>query len=208
MPLETEVRFRIPTELIHTRLLTDPLVTQVKMREFKDISMVAEYYDSPGHALQGMKATLRHRLENGISHVSFKMSVPSGSARLLSREKWECEADDVSLAIGILRDMGAPAQLSEVARNEGFLARGRFDYVRRSVPLMLPESTVVELNVDRGSLSSDGKQESMLEVVLKLLYGDPAHLEEFAQALEQKYELPRELSSKYERVLRLLRSRR
>ncbi|GHV32515.1 hypothetical protein FACS18949_03660 [Clostridia bacterium] len=213
MPLEVEVRFRIPAPRTRDKILEDPGVTALMMRDFRATEMSAEYYDSPTHALKTLRSTLRRRLEDGKPHVSFK-TASSDDGNLLARQKWQCSADEISVAIGILMDMGAPEFLGEHARSEGYIARGRFWYTRRGAPLMLPpaetsdDRTAIELAVDEGELNTDGKHEPMLEVVLKLLYGDPAALVAFAEALEKKHGLTRELCSKYERVLRLLRSRR
>ncbi|GHV07569.1 hypothetical protein FACS1894217_08640 [Clostridia bacterium] len=206
MPLEVEVRFRIPNTLVRDKLVNSAEVNTLAMRDFRAVEMCAEYYDSPKHSLKAHHSTLRRRLEGGRPQVSFKSST-EGREHLLAREKWQCDADEISVAIGILMDMGAPEYLGEYARAEGYLARGRFEYTRRGVPLMFSDGTVVELDVDEGRVLADGKRENMLEVVLKLLYGDPAVLVEFARTIEVTYELTREMCSKYERALRLVRSR-
>ncbi len=207
MSLEIEVRFRIPTKLVQDRLLSDDLVQKTKMRDFVSFQMAAEYYDSPNQALQKERVTLRRRFENGVPHVSLKQAIDINCGRLLARQKWQCPADDVSIAIPALLDMGAPPLLETIASTAGFLSFGHFSYERLGVPLLLEHNTAVEFDIDDGVIVAGGKQEPMQEIVLKLLYGQVEPMDAFAAMLEEKYDLTRELSSKYERALRLLRSR-
>lgn len=206
MPVEIEVSFRMPSALVKERLSNDANVVAARMREPKRIDMMAEYYDSPTHELRQNKSTLRRRVENGVPCVTFKKAAHA-EGRLFVRNTWECRADEVSAAIVPLMDMGAPPELLEVARKSGFVPRGRFKYTRQNVPLMLPSGTSLEMDFDEGVINADGKQSELNEVLFKLLYGDLAELESFVFALEEKYGLERELSGKYDRALRLIRSR-
>lgn len=206
MPIETEVNIPLPSQLVKERLSRDTAVVSSQMGDYTRLDMVAQYYDSPAHELMELKSTLRRRVENGVPYVTFKQAAES-AGRLLTRMTWECAEDDVSAAIGTLTDMGAPRELLEIAERAGFLPRGVFEYTRQSVPLMLADGTSVEMNFDEGVIRAAEKQSDFMDVSFKLLFGRPSGLESFVLILEEKYGLVRGMSGKYERALRLIRSR-
>jgi inorganic triphosphatase YgiF len=72
---------------------------------------------------------------------------------------------------------------------------------------MLEDGTSAEMNFDEGVIRAYGKHSEFSDVSFKLLFGQPSGLENFVLALEEKYDLVRGLSGKYERTLRLIRSR-
>lgn len=205
MSIEIEIGFKLTGALVKERLMNDIAPASVK-RGTKTIAMTAEYYDTPAHSLRENGATLRRRLEDGKPFVSLKVAAHSGGL-ILERNTWECPCPEVSTALGTLMDMGAPKEIIDVLSSEGFVAYGRFEYTRRSVLLFIDNETSVEVNFDEGVILSEEKQSEFSEVLFKLLFGSKETLEEYVFALEKKHELVRVLSSKYERVLRLIRSR-
>ncbi|MCL2084201.1 MAG: hypothetical protein FWH06_02960, partial [Oscillospiraceae bacterium] len=107
-----------------------------------------------------------------------------------------------------LTNRGARERSAESARSGGFRSCGHYDFTRLSAALMLPGGAAVMLCLDRGGLSAGKKRGQIYELSLRLQYGDPAPMLELAAGLEQKYELRRELYTKYERLLNKLRSRK
>jgi inorganic triphosphatase YgiF len=206
MPIEIEIGFKVPDKLARERLINDVKASAARVCERKTFTMAAEYYDTPGQALRNIGVTLRRRIENGEPYISVKAAVPN-PGRILSRNLWECEGFEISAAIGTLVDMGAPRELLELAGSEGYVTRGRYEYKRESLPILIDDETSAEVNFDEGVIIAENKQTDFSEVLFTLLFGDQATLEEFAFSFEEKYGLTRELSSKYERALRLIRTR-
>ena len=204
MPIEIEAGFRIPGATVKERLLGD--ITSAKIYERKAYAMTAEYYDTPAQALGKIGTTLRRRVENGEPFISVKAAAPNGG-RMLTRYYWECAESEISAALGTLVDMGAPRELLELAGSEGFVTRGRYEYTRDSILLRIDDETSAAVNFDEGVIISGNKRRDFSEVLFKLLFGGRAKLEEFVFAFEEKYGLTRELSGKYARALRLLRTR-
>lgn len=204
MPIEIEIGFKMPSALAQERLLKD--IAAARLREPKTIAMTAEYYDTPAHALRARSATLRRRIEDGEPFVSLKVAAQNGG-RILERNMWECSSSEVSAAMGTLMDMGAPQELLNLASAEGFVAYGRYEYTRSSSLLLIDDETSIEVNFDEGVILSEDKQTEFSEVLFKLLFGSKETLEDYVFALEGKHGLTRVLSSKYERVLQMIRSR-
>lgn len=205
MPIEIEIGFKLTSTLVKERLIND-VAAAAKSRGAKTIAMTAEYYDTLAHSLSAKGATLRRRLEDDEPFVSLKVAAHSGGL-ILERDTWECPCPEVSTALGTLMDMGAPKEIIDALSSEGFVAYGRYEYTRNSYLLFLDDETSVEVNFDEGVILSEEKQAEFSEVLFKLLFGSKETLEEYVFALEKKHELVRVLSSKYERVLRLIRSR-
>jgi inorganic triphosphatase YgiF len=206
MPIEIEISYKMKNPLIKERLISDITTLAFRTCERYIVVMSAEYYDTPSQALSKIGITLRRRLENGKSFVSVKTNLP-GSGRILSRSVWECEDSEIGTAIGTLADMGAPRELLELASSEGYVTRGRYEYTRNSLSVLIDDETSAAVIFDEGVILADNKQKDFSEVLFKLLFGDQTKLEEFAVLFEEKYELTRELSGKYDRALRLVRSR-
>ena len=206
MPIEIEIGFKIPGASIKERLLNDVTVLAAKTYERRSFTMAAEYYDTPSQALSKIGVTLRRRMENSEPFISVKAVVPNGR-RILVRNTWECPGFEISAAIGTLVDMGAPRELLELAGSEGYVTRGRYEYTRESIPILIDDETSAKVNFDEGVILTENKQKDFSEVLFTLLFGDRDKLEEFAFSFEEKYGLTRELSSKYDRALRLIRSR-
>ncbi|MCL1820066.1 MAG: CYTH domain-containing protein [Oscillospiraceae bacterium] len=203
MPIEIEISYKLPDATTKKRLLADQTIADSRIGDPRTIAMTAEYYDTPAHAMREKNTTLRKHTEDGESFVSVRAGNPGDNARTV----WECPGSDISSAIRTLTDMGAPRELLEAAAQEGFIARGRFEFTRFRETLMLDGDTSVEVNLDEGKILSENKSAEFREVLIKLLFGDKTVMEEFAAVLEHKYLLLKEISSKYERILRLIRTR-
>jgi inorganic triphosphatase YgiF len=61
--------------------------------------------------------------------------------------------------------------------------------------------------IDKGTIFAAGKSTPLYELELELLFGAPEALAPLSDLFTQKYKLEREILSKYETALRLIRSR-
>lgn len=204
MPTEIEIKLRLPGEWAIQPILEDERVRECLMRDFADTDMDAVYYDTESGELSERQWSLRLRRENGVSVAACKAAGTRDGA-MFSRGEWQVFADDWDTALPLLAAEGAPSKL--LALSGPLLPHCSIRFTRTAAPLRLPDGSTAELALDRGTLSAGEKQESLLELELELLTGNPEEMAAFAAYLETKHALFKEYNSKYARALRLIRTR-
>lgn len=208
MPVEFEIKLRIPEARLTEKLMNDPRVLETQKEEFRAVRMESFYYDTPTHELNGLKWALRIRRENGVSVATLKTNdAPVQVEGMFSRLEWQCPAETLEEAIPKLMEQGAPDRLAEIAARSAFVERCLVSFVRQAALLEFAGGTMAEMAIDSGVIEAEGKSETFLELELELLVGDPAPLTAIAAQWEEQYGLTNEHASKYERALRLIRSR-
>ncbi len=162
---------------------------------YQRIAMATTYFDTPDHAFSRRHWTLRHRLENGAGVCTLKMPAPGGG-----RVEYEAPAADLSSGVAALIDQGAPEALLQLAPQ----ARPRCSaaFTRRALRMELP-GAVVELALDRGTLSGGGRELPFAEVEVERKEGQGEAAEAFAQRLAEQFDLKIEPLSKFARAAEL-----
>ena len=138
MGRELELKFAASSETLDAM--------EEKYAPLTPITMHTQYFDTPGRALRGRKWTLRLRLENGRPVCTLKTLLPDGS-----RGEYETESADIVSAIPALLDLGAPAELEELAR-EGLEEVCGARFTRLAKLIDVPGGQV-ELALDRGEFT-------------------------------------------------------
>lgn len=207
MALEIESKHRIPDLRTSERILADATIRAYLQEAFMDKEMASSYYDTPAHELNRLRWALRLRREGDKSVAALKRSRENSPNELTARDEWQYAAENIQSAIGPLVRMGAPAKLLDIAARGELEERCRIVFTRTSGVLELPEGAIVEMSVDNGNILAEDRQEPFIELELELLYGGCEELVAFAARLSEEYGLVVEHASKYERALRLLRSR-
>lgn len=209
MAIEAEIKLRIPDAHIAEKLMSDPLVASALREPFKETRMDAVYYDSAAGALTSRKWALRLRREDDVPVVTMK--TPSDNVLgggVFCRNEWQVTADSIEEGVPQLVEMGAPAEIGEIVKNTPMQEKCRIRFTRRSAVLYLPDGVRIDMAIDSGDVSAGEKHDPMLELELELLFGDSAAMVRLSTELVAKYSLEKEYISKYERALRLIRSRR
>ena len=106
-----------------------------------------------------------------------------------------------------LVEQGAPKQILGIIEETKLIERCRIVFLRRSAVLKLPDGVLVDMAIDKGTIYAAGKSAPLYELELELLFGAPEALTPLSDLFTQKYKLEREILSKYEKALRLIRSR-
>jgi inorganic triphosphatase YgiF len=208
MGWEIESKQRIPDARAMERLLNDPELRLMLQEEPVGLPMTSFYYDTPALALSQRRWALRLRREGGAGVAALKTPRDGAPAGLTARGEWQCPAETIGEAIPALLRLGAPAELDEITRAQPLIERCRIVFTRLAGTLDLPGGAVAELAADEGVLYAGDKQEAFRELELELKLGDPAEVTALAARLAAAYGLTPERASKYERALRLVRSRR
>lgn len=208
MPVELELKLRIPNDSTADKIFSDEMVLDFLSGDIRNTQMISYYYDTPANALSSLRWSLRKRQEGEVSVVAMKTSAVDVTNLLISRNEWEVPSDDIRQAIPMLINEGAPPQLEDIISQSELVERCRIEFFRRAATLKMPEGLVVELSVDKGTIYADGKTAPIHELEVELMFGKPEELVPLCDLLTQNYQLEREALSKYERALRLIRSRR
>ena len=209
MPTEIELKFRIPDEYTIQKLTSDLLVRSYILDDFSDMPMDAFYYDLSNKALSKRKWTFRMRREGENSVATLKTAAISQTVGgLFSRDEWQCPAETLEEGLSGLLAVGAPAELAEFVKDSEFVKLCRISFNRHRAVLCVRDDTRIEMAIDSGRVEAGGKSEALLELELELLFGDVSAVLELGNYLAAQYNLQKEMISKYERALRLIRRRR
>jgi len=203
MPLEVEIKLRIPDGRTAQRLMEDERVCDALMADFQDTAMESVYYDTRDNALQERHWAYRLRREGGLTVACCKTS-ETKEGTLFSRREWQAPGAPAETALPRLVEAGAPEELLSFGE---MLPQCTVVFTRTAAPLRLSDNTHVEIAIDKGHLMADDKKEEFWELELELLAGDLEEMQSLSGYLEQKYALAAEHLSKYARALRLIRSR-
>ena len=147
------------------------------------------YFDTPDLRLRHCDAGLRVRKVGDIWVQTMKGGA-SVHGRLHSRQEWSARLPGPGPDLAALRDVveqkSAWGRLLRSPVVEDQLMPIFTTHVTRIVwALRLPQGDEVECVLDQGKLECDGRKVPISEVELELKSGDPAHLFDFALALQQ-----------------------
>ena len=190
MGREFELKYRCTAE--------DFAALQATYADFTPIEMETTYYDTFDGKLGNLHWTLRRRYENGKSVCTLKTPAPDGS-----RREWEVEAASIMRGIPELCRAGAPIELMALSVS-GLGAVCGAKFTRLAKTLEIPGATV-ELALDQGVLTGNGREMQLLEVEVELKAGSDNAAVAFAKQLAAQYHLTPEQRSKYRRALGLAR---
>jgi len=203
MPMEVEIKLRVPDGRVAARMAEDERVRGYLMTDFRDADMDAVYYDTVDGALEQRQWAYRIRREGALSVACCK-AAESKDGAVFSRREWQVPGEPPETALLRLVETGAPEALLSFGE---LLPQCAIVFTRRFAPLRLSDDTHAEMAIDSGCLTAGDKQEDFWELELELLSGNLAEMREFAEYLEKKYTLAAEHLSKYARALRLIRTR-
>ena len=171
-------------------------IRQQYMPEYEQFRMQTTYYDTPSGALSKRRITLRCRLENGQAVCTVKTPI-SG----YGRGEWDCLCDDIEKSIPLLCEAGAPNELLALTA-EGLQEVCGARFTRHAAAVEL-EGTVLEIALDRGSLTGGGKELPLCEVEVELKSGEPQVAIAFGMQLKNRFGLVPQEKSKFRRALDL-----
>jgi len=206
VPVETELKLAFDPAAAAT-LARHPALKALKRGRARNARLVATYFDTVDGDLAAAGIGLRLRREG--NHVVQTVKGPAGSDRTVGMgSRAEYEWPVTSARLDPLRFATTPfRRVLGKAEQRGLAARFVTDYVRTSIPLTFPDSTMATLCIDIGEIRTDDGgplvRAPLHEIELELEAGDPLRLFELAQLLAQTLPLTLEPASKAERGYRL-----
>ncbi len=184
MDREIELKFLIPPEA--AALALAQLNGEGAVRQLD-----ATYFDTPDHALRKAGYGLRVRDGEGGRKQTLKSASAGG---VFSRGEWEEKIAGPGPDRDALARTPAAAMLAGEDLAPVFTTR-----VERTVRIVRVGEAVIEVALDRGELSADGRRAPVCELELELKSGEPAALFDLARQLSKRVPLRLSLISKAER---------
>lgn len=156
------------------------------------------YYDDTLRRLSAGHFTLRLRQENGLSVCTFKTP-----AKGFARVEAECEAQTVEEGAKILAEHPElPPEAADILREGAFFPRCGARFLRKT-RLCRKGDTTFHLCLDEGVLENGGQVQPLCELELELCEGAAGDLQQAAELLMQRYQLPLCEKSKQQRATEL-----
>lgn len=186
MAIEFELKFRADDAALAAIAAAYP-------QQHHHFDMQTTYYDTPSAALSARHYTLRRRMENDESVCTLKCP-----AEGLGRQEIELCCQDIHAAISYFSEHGAPEDFSTLVQ-EGLLPVCSASFHRIAILVTQPDC-VLEIALDKGSLSGGDKTIALCEVEVELKEGAPQAAVSFARVLAQLYNLTPEKHSKFRRA--------
>ena len=176
MATEIELKLSLAPDAIPTLLALSCFAGQV----IQEQRLSNTYYDTPELLLSQRKMALRLRQKGNETWLTVKTAGKS-EAGLATRHEWECLAtpgifDFAHIEQAELRTMltALIPQLTTIFRT---------DFLRRRVVLHYGQSQI-EVAIDQGTVSSQGREQALCELELELLSGDIGDLKALATQLQ------------------------
>lgn len=197
MAIELEYKLAVPDPALLEQILFDETIAQVRQENYRLLDMATVYYDTPERTLKEKHWTLRLRQENDACIATFKMPAPGGA-----RYEYQCPASEIRMALPLLMEQGAPAELGELDVMElRPVCAARF--TRRAADVRFADGTVCEFCGDVGALAGGSREQALCEVELELKSGNADTAAAFARELKERFSLQTERLSKFARAAAL-----
>lgn len=191
MGQEIELKFELESE--HAALLdTHPILAHAPARSEPQLTV---YYDSPKGSVRKNGFSLRVRSAGG-GFVQTVKPIASGAA-LFARGEWEQRVGSIEPDLDALAD--TPLGDLVRARNLKKLVPVIRSQVERTSRRIHRNGSVIDVDLDHGTMVADGVAENFTELELELHSGNLADLVEAARAIAERVPVRLGVLSKAER---------
>ncbi len=207
MPLEIEMKLRVPSDDVGEKIFNYDGHINVVRSTLEPTQMLSRYYDTPNGDITSRRWSLRLRKEGDRTVAALKTRVEDMESTLFCRGEWQVQADTIEEGVKLLVEDGAPAELRKIIGWKPLEEQCRVEFVRRGRVVELDGGLLVDITEDKGKLIAGSRSEPLHELEVELLFGPAEGLEPFVDHLIRTFGLERELLSKYDRALRLVRTR-
>ncbi|MDP1701038.1 MAG: CYTH and CHAD domain-containing protein [Aestuariivirga sp.] len=196
---EIEIKFGTDAAGL-ARLLDAPLIKTAN--DLQTENLKATYFDTPSNALRKKGVILRIR-KSGDDVPVLGMKAP-GAAGDGPFHRKEIEVNSPSLKPNLaLFDKTTEKFLWRIIGDQPLAAKFKMEFKRQS-GLITSGSSVVEIAVDQGQISSGKQRVPLAEVELELVSGNKADLIDLAMRLAEDFSLRLDFVSKAEKSFRTL----
>ncbi len=181
MALEIESKLRLPSPALAQAILCDRWLLALCATPLTTTPHHAVYYDTPNADLRLRRWSLRLRSEGDATVATCKAPAPQS----LTRNEWQCTADNLTAALPQLVALGAPVQLTQC---EPFVEVCTIQF-ERTHAVVEQGDLRAELAVDIGTICAGAHTEPVCELELELLQGDLPQLQALSDSFCRRYDI-------------------
>lgn len=191
MPMETELKFRIPARGLAT--LKKTRLARFQRGRIEQQRLVSAYFDTGKQKLkrQGLTLRIRQAPDKKIQTVKAE-----GQGHI-NRGEWEAEVN--SLAPDPRKASDSPLRKLGAKKLRRKLRPVFKTVVHRTVVPLRAKQAEIEMAIDRGRISSGRRNVPLAEAELELKRGQPSELFQLARIIERRTQAELYLPSKSER---------
>ena len=198
--MEIEYKWELPDEDVLAELLGDDELAPM-LGEPCTLRMRAIYYDTAAEDVRRMRGGLRIRQENDESVCCLKLAAQASGA-CKARQEFEVAADDIIEGLGMLPDVGAPADVCEMLLAAKPQPTCETDFTRREYVLACDDFTAA-LAIDTGEMRRQGHTAPIHEMELEHLSGSEEAFRACATRMQERFGLETQPLSKLARAMAL-----
>ena len=192
-----------PAEL--ERIARHPVIRSLKIGRGRSQHLNGTYFDTPELALRDKRMALRVRQEGGVKVQTLK--VPAGRPGEAAHHYIEhsCVVSDGTPDLARVEDEALVQSFAQEDVQARLAPVFSTDVARRTYRVEMIDSEV-ELALDRGEITGNGKAVEISEAELELVSGKPARLYELALQLIESVPFTLGLETKAKRGFKLLKA--
>lgn len=200
--METELKYSVDEKRNAEDIFGDEEITALKIGGSERlIPMHAVYFDTEDEDMSKDLMAMRIRLEGKTYVATLKWSGGSKDG-LHRREEVNVPVDDEILikkpGIDIFNRCEIFEQLKSITEDKDLIPVMEMKFTRREVRLNTGRSVSV-LSYDMGEIRANGKTAPISEIELELSHGDEEDFRKLGRKISEKYMLPPEDVSKFQR---------
>ena len=191
-----EIELKLSIAPAHTALLFDhPLLTQSNPSAEE---LISRYFDTADLSLWRQGLSLRTREAEGRTIQTLK-TAGEQIGELHHRHEWDQPIVGKLPIIHDFEDKEVPKKLASIIGDQPLIELFHTRFNRTQWNLEAENSTLIELVLDQGVISSDNHHMPLHEIELELKQGDANQLYKVAELLKQTVPLTLETRSKAQR---------
>lgn len=198
--MEIEMKYALPSKEVADNIWADPRLTALcDMSSRESLVMKAIYFDTEDWVLARNNVAVRVRSEGDSCFATLKWG-GNYTDGMHSREEINIPVDDESCFMMLPSDIFSVAEegreMMALTGNKPLINLFEMRFLRRRVRLQF-KTTVAELSIDLGSITSDKGECPICELEIELFAGEPEGIKALGQTLAQHFKLAPKESSKF-----------
>jgi len=204
--MEIELKYTIPDKNIAESIWKDPDLAKMEEADSREsLSFKAAYFDTDDKILSKNDIAFRVRIEGARAIASLKWNGKNDGA-LHTREEINVPIDGEACLINpdpaLFKESEIGTQLIGLIGDKPLVNVMESGFLRRRMRVDT-ESSIIEVSIDTGEITTDLGSVPICELELELFSGNQDGLLELGVKLKERYSLEPESLSKYARGLAL-----
>jgi len=204
MPAEVELKLSIAPKDV-PRLLKHRLLASQGQGQAQTMPLLNVYYDTPALSLHKHRIALRLRqARNSSRWIQTLKTEGRAIGGMHERPEWETDTTEGVLRLDDLPDKRLQRFFSDPELRALLQPVFTMEFKRTAIQLAWANGDSVELAIDRGHISANGRAEILCELELELKSGSPSRLFSVARILNRSVPLRLSNVSKAQRAYRIV----